>query len=321
MEMRSAWNKWARAVEHQRILARATREFAADDTYEYVRWDNAADASDPLIRIHWRLKIKKPFPERWSLLIGDVLTNLRAALDYAFWAAAVRHSGQPAKPTQLQFPIHTSASNFTRTERTLRPLVAPDIWTLIEQMQPFHGSDRAHTAPLEILRWLSNIDKHRFVHVVGRNTIDLNLTRIESPVPLEIVEEWRHEGQVEGDDTVVMRLKLKRAASNERFIADVTPFFAYFASLQISDNPVEFRALHGVMEVMTNGVLEVLTAVTVLLELPMPDSTGFELGADHDQILPEHGGDAFTFREHDGAVHRFNLVADSHLPSEQGESR
>lgn len=157
--------------------------------------------------------------------------------------------------------------------------------------------------------------------MVGRNTIDLNLTKIKSPAPLEVVEEWRHEGDVEGDGTVVMRLKLKRAASNERFIADVTPTFAYFASLQISDAPVEFRALHGVMEVMTNAVLEVLTAATLLLGLSVPDSTNLELGTEHDEISPEYGGDIFAFREHDGTVHQFNLATDPDPRGEPGESR
>ncbi|WP_158894136.1 hypothetical protein [Amycolatopsis anabasis] len=309
MEMRSAWIKWARAVELQRILGRGIREFAVEDSHEYVRCDNAQDADDPLIRIHWRLKIKKQFPERWSVLIGDILTNLRAALDHTFWAAAVMHTGQPAKPTQVQFPITTRASSFAIAEQKLRTLVAPDVWALIEAMQPFHGGDQAHTAPLEVLRWLSNIDKHRFVHVVGRNTIDLDLTMIRSETPLEVVDEWRHEGQVEGDNAVVMRLKLKRPRNSARSIADVIPTFAYFPSLQISDEPVEFRTLASAMEVMTNDVLKVIGHVTDILGLPFPDSDSFELGEEHDAIAPEYGGDIFTFREHDGTIHRFNLAA------------
>jgi hypothetical protein len=104
MMMRSAWIKWARGVEHQRVLARAMRESSAVKSHEYVRVDNARDADDPLVRVHWRLRILEPFPERWSVLLGDVLTNFRAAMDHTFWAAAVSHSGQPEKPQRVTFP-------------------------------------------------------------------------------------------------------------------------------------------------------------------------------------------------------------------------
>jgi hypothetical protein len=82
--MRSAWIKWARVVEHQRVLARAMRESSAVKSHEYVRVDNARDTEDPLVRVHWRLRILEPFPERWSVLLGDVLTNFRAAMDHTF---------------------------------------------------------------------------------------------------------------------------------------------------------------------------------------------------------------------------------------------
>jgi hypothetical protein len=73
---------------------------------------------------------------------------------------------------------------------------------------------------------------------------------------------------------------------------------------------------------MTNAVLEVLTAVTHLLGLPMPDSTSVELGEEHDETSPEYGGDIFTYREHDGTVHRFNLAVDPpHRLDPQGEPR
>ncbi|RKT84582.1 hypothetical protein SAMN05421805_103518 [Saccharopolyspora antimicrobica] len=40
------------------------REFWTRETYEYVRWDNAGDTHDPLLKVQWRLKIKEPFPEQ-----------------------------------------------------------------------------------------------------------------------------------------------------------------------------------------------------------------------------------------------------------------
>jgi hypothetical protein len=95
--MQPAWLKWARAVEHQRVLARGTREYLAANPYDYERCDNQADASDPLVRMHWRLAIRQPHPQQWSVVLGDIVANLRDALDQAMWAAVKAHSGPPVR--------------------------------------------------------------------------------------------------------------------------------------------------------------------------------------------------------------------------------
>ncbi|AEK45977.1 hypothetical protein [Amycolatopsis mediterranei] len=301
--MRSAWLKWARAVEHQRVLARRTREFLADGSYEYVRWDNVADSTDPLVKMQRRLKTKKEFSESWSVLLGDILTNLRAALDHSMWTAVVMHSGRPAKPNQVQFPITTKASSFSEARRKFSALVVPDFWAVIEALQPFHGGNRAHTSPLEVLRWLSNLDKHRAVHIVGRIYFDLAPVVIRSETPIKIVEERRHEGPIDGDNKAVLVLKFERPRGNAPI--DVVPTFAFSPSIQISDDPVEYRTLASAMEVMTDGVLKVLTYCTSSLGLPMPDIDSLELGEENDLVAADLAGDVYTFRDFDGTVHRF----------------
>jgi hypothetical protein len=118
--MRSAWIKWARAVEHQRVLDRETREFVGLDSYEYVRFDNATDTTDPLVRMHWQFRIKQPYPERWSVLIGDALTNLRATLDHTLWEAVLAHSGPPAKPPAGAVPDRHDSDKFRQPAADLR---------------------------------------------------------------------------------------------------------------------------------------------------------------------------------------------------------
>ena len=101
---------------------------------------------------------------------------------------------------------------------------------MIESLQPFHSGDRAHTAPLAVLQWLSNVDKHRFVHIVGRTAVDFGPVILRAEPAIEIVEEWRHEGPVD-EGTVVARLKLKRPADGTSL--DVVPTFAHIPTLQI----------------------------------------------------------------------------------------
>src|SRR4051812_47174559 len=116
--LRSAWIKWARGVEHQKAFARETREFDLDNSYEYVQWSNSRNlGQDPLVRMYWRLKIKKEYPERWSILLGDVVADFRAALDHAMFDAVLAHSGQPERPESIEFPIYKENSKTFRDKK------------------------------------------------------------------------------------------------------------------------------------------------------------------------------------------------------------
>ncbi|MFI5588384.1 hypothetical protein ACIA5G_25250 [Amycolatopsis sp. NPDC051758] len=147
----------------------------------------------------------------------------------------------------MQFPITTKASSFADVRRKLSALVLPDFWAAIEALQPFHGGDRAHTSPLEVLRWLSNLDKHRAVHIVGRIYFDLAPVVIRSAAPIKVVEERRHEGPIDGDNKAMLFLKFECPQGNVPI--DVVPTFAFSPSIQISDDPIEYRALACAMEV------------------------------------------------------------------------
>ncbi|MFI1997031.1 hypothetical protein [Actinoplanes sp. NPDC020271] len=298
--MRSAWIKWARAVEHQRVLARQSREFVEVDSHEYVRFDNANDDSDPLLRIQWRLHVKQPYPEQWSLLIGDILTNLRAALDHALWAAVIAHSGPPPRPQAIQFPIATTAKKLRQPRSELAELVTAEVWQAVESLQPLQAQSDQHLHPLEILRWLCNVDKHRFVHVVGRTSIDLTPVHIASPTPLEIIDEWRHEGPV-ADGAAVASLKIKRPADG-RIRLDLQPTFSLLATLQISDDPIDHRSLRAVMDGIRDAVLWVLVTLTKASGQPVPDPGSLELGDFHETVAAQYAGHLGIVRHADGTL-------------------
>jgi hypothetical protein len=186
------------------------REFDLENAFQYVQFDNTGHREDPLVRVDWRLRVKKPYPERWSILLGDVVGDFRAAPDHAMYEAVLAYSGTPERPQGIEFPIYLQDSKDFRTrERKLAPQVAPNVWEMVEAVQPFHGEDRAHTSPLEILRWLSNRDKHRQVHVIGRTAVDMGPIELRSETPLTVVKNWRREGEVQ-DESVVGRLKFRR---------------------------------------------------------------------------------------------------------------
>jgi hypothetical protein len=116
-----------------------------------------------------------PKPERReeiSLIAGDVIHNLRSALDHLAWAMASEFSGgEPPDPTGVQFPIRDTAAAFGEARR-VRAQLAVAHWQFIESVQPYHGvdgrSDSWHgpyNHQLALLRDLSNDDKHRLTRV------------------------------------------------------------------------------------------------------------------------------------------------------------
>lgn len=168
---------------------------------------------------------------------------------------------------------------------------------------PDHHQRQAHSSPLETLRWLCNVDKHRSVHVVGRTAVDLTPIQVQAATPLEVVEQWQHEGPVD-DDTIVARLTIKRPA--QRQPVDLYPIFTHLATLQTSDNPVEHRSVASLLPAMSEAVLQVVTYTTSLLDQPMPAMDDLELGEEHESFAVGNGSNTVMVHRIDGSIQRMS---------------
>jgi hypothetical protein len=127
------------------------------------------------------------FPIRPSIISGDMVHNLRSALDHAVWQLVKVSGGQPGSWTY--FPIYGNKDDFINDvqqrakKRGRGPLHGIEkggpIWTLIEKYQPYKNTElppwfkpppadpikwAARLTPLAILSALSRIDKHRTIH-------------------------------------------------------------------------------------------------------------------------------------------------------------
>ncbi len=103
-------------------------------------------------------------PAYLGVLVGDFLHNLRCVLDHLVWQLVLLNEQEPSY--RHQFPITDKPGAFAGATDSLRG-VATEHQALIEQFQPYHvdgGNPSQHM--LAVLRDLSNIDKHRFVHPV-----------------------------------------------------------------------------------------------------------------------------------------------------------
>ena len=103
-------------------------------------------------------------PDDWSAMIGDVLHNLRSALDHLAWQLVLAAGGKPNK-WRNYFPIHLACpkdQDGFPVPLYLAGKVSVEAIEFIESVQPYHGrnSDERREA-LWLLHDLNRIDKHR----------------------------------------------------------------------------------------------------------------------------------------------------------------
>ena len=226
-------------------------------------------------------------PSAWGVLLGDVFTNFRAALDHGMWTAVSQHSGPPERAEDVQFPIVREASRMRNPRQKLRPLVVPAVWEIVEEVQPYLLED-PQRHQLETLRWASNVDKHRFLHVAARAFVDVGPVIVRPDASeLQVTEDWRAAGHVEVGD-VVAGLTLQRSVESQG--VDFSATLAHTFVLQVGESPQSWVPLVEVMEAVKDSVLAVVLRLTLALDEEVPSPEGLELGRDHAAVAPEFGG-------------------------------
>jgi hypothetical protein len=104
----------------------------------------------------------EPPPLHFGVILGDYIHNLRCVLDHVIWQLVLLNGKKPTRSNA--FPISDTKQAFDASaKRELRGLTV-DQRRLVEEFQPYRwdGDPKEHS--LAVLRDLSNIDKHRFVH-------------------------------------------------------------------------------------------------------------------------------------------------------------
>ena len=167
----TCWDRTARAEFHRQSLIKIWDSLKTDDLYASEAQIDHDGTGKFLIRaVHrdWLL----PF----SLQFGEMLYQLRAALDSCVYDAAILKFGgnnPPPNPQQWNFPVCADAVKFNDLAGRMKNL--PDeIRTLLEAVQPYSGAfgrcegmewDLGGT--LFILNDWARIDRHRRLNLVG----------------------------------------------------------------------------------------------------------------------------------------------------------
>ena len=118
-------------------------------------------------------------PMEWSIRVGEILYNLRSALDHLVWQLVLANGNAPTQVNQ--FPILDKEEEWTRARAVVRGLkgVSEENKEIVRYLQPFNpflqlpvdGEVRPCNAQVfRTLRDLCNIDKHRHLNLILAGT-------------------------------------------------------------------------------------------------------------------------------------------------------
>jgi hypothetical protein len=221
------------------------RQEIDDDAGEHVLFFDPGDVHPPL---------------SWSVRIGEMLYDLRSALDHFVWQLVIHDGGQPDQYTE--FPIFDSEDKYLSSSRggglyKLRG-VGPKGLAFINGLQPYHTRNNPKVLhPLWVLHNLSIIDKHRFLH------LSCTVCRLGN-IRLKMVE-GHGGGSVNFTITDAMRLKGRTEVARISLAADpdskMQVEFPHTLEVTFDDAPfVGRRPVREVFVVLVNEIDKILAA-------------------------------------------------------------
>jgi hypothetical protein len=159
--------KLDRAKTHFQTLNKSIGAFKRSKAHDFVVTE--VDPSTGEKVVHLKV-LKEPKNPEWGLILGDVVHNLRSALDHLVWQLVLLNGKKPRR--QNQFPIIRAKNDYweaskDRSESVRERMlvgVAEEHRAFIDMVQPFQAGSNAEGTALAVLSWISNADKHRVVY-------------------------------------------------------------------------------------------------------------------------------------------------------------
>lgn len=170
-----AIGKIVRAKNQLEGLNERFRKFAEAKPYHCVEQFDARP-DEPSSGVYRYVVDSVSLPKReWGVLIGELVHNLRSALDHSIYAAAKR----PSRTNQ--FPIFTDYCDWKVKSKSMLRTVPKKIADLVEERQPYHtvAPERPDHHLLTVLNRLSNHDKHRLLHTTVAAVTGIKEPRFE----------------------------------------------------------------------------------------------------------------------------------------------
>ena len=153
--------KIARAKEHLETIETEAKNHLEAKPHQIVQHIDPSTGWNVL-----RPRPMSPLPLRWGVVAGDLVHDLRSALDHLIWQLVLASGAIPDEMNQ--FPIFSTgrveksqASNRRRRWSDYLHGVPAEATAVIKALQPYRRRMRVLYVPLERLAEFSNTDKHR----------------------------------------------------------------------------------------------------------------------------------------------------------------
>jgi hypothetical protein len=163
-----AWAKWAQGVKHAHALEDDIDAFGRNRGRDPVL---SAQAKYDAKRHGFAVTVTEiePVPPLWPLMLGDVASNFRAALDHLAWALVTRGSKRPGTGAltpyaegSVYFPIYEDRLKYNANLRRKLPGVRRADLARVRRHQPYHHGARSRALhALVMLNDINTGDKHR----------------------------------------------------------------------------------------------------------------------------------------------------------------
>lgn len=175
--------KLDRAAEHLEAINAGLRDYVEVKLNNRFGLDGEVDPDETGWQfITWGSSIPPPDP-RLGAVLGDFVHNVRSGLDQIVWQLVKANGGNPDR---TQWPVSVTENQWRNDVTHRDPDWGPaptaglsdDALELVRQFQPFQARRRLRLKdPLLLLQRLSNVDKHRTLHIaICYAELDPNVT-------------------------------------------------------------------------------------------------------------------------------------------------
>jgi hypothetical protein len=171
----SSRRKLERAKKHISDLKSEMIVFSEERPHEKI----IEEDSEPGYKVH-KCRLHKKVPDSFAVIIGDAVTNLRAAMDHAVYACALCNGHTNPRFGTCRFPFANDSSNFEKAVNGCTS-VPREIRTLLAGFNAYKGGNDA----LWGLNNVCNRDKHALITpvLIGNENVIVTMRTgdMESP--------------------------------------------------------------------------------------------------------------------------------------------
>lgn len=181
----SAFKKLVRASEAFQNLHNEIDGFIESKPYE-IRHEYDSETDQRVLVYYPAGEI----PAHWPVVLGEVLYNLRSALDHAVYELTILETGAPLEGTE--FPVFSKEEIYFQRKGNGDPTKISGLYKIrglskrsqiyIESLQPFRlPKTNAYPSAIALLNELNVVDKHQELHICRRRYADASWTIVRDP--------------------------------------------------------------------------------------------------------------------------------------------